>query len=56
MKALGEKKYGAKDDFRMAQMWVEGWRARLRVAGDLVERERWEGINGVRRVYTGDIV
>lgn len=29
-------------DFRLAWLWVEGWRAQLRDAGDLVERERWE--------------
>lgn len=29
-------------EFRLAWMWVEGWRAQLRKAGDLVEKERWE--------------
>jgi len=59
-KRLGDRRerreYGANGEFRMAHMWVEGWRARLRVAGDLVERERWEGVHGVRRVYVGDVV
>ena len=29
-------------DFRLAWLWVEGWRARLRKSGDVVERNRWE--------------
>lgn len=29
-------------EFRLAWLWVEGWRAQLRKAGDLVEKERWE--------------
>lgn len=29
-------------EFRLAWLFVEGWRAQLRDAGDLVERERWE--------------
>jgi hypothetical protein len=29
-------------DYKMAFLFVEGWRSRLRQAGDLVERERWE--------------
>jgi hypothetical protein len=29
-------------DFRLAWMFVEGWRQRLRVAGDIVEKNRWE--------------
>ena len=31
-----------KDEFRIPWLWVEGWRARLRGAGDIVEKERWE--------------
>ncbi|KAK3290536.1 uncharacterized protein B0H64DRAFT_452680 [Chaetomium fimeti] len=27
---------------RLAWMWVEGWRARLRKGGDVVEKARWE--------------
>jgi hypothetical protein len=26
----------------LAWLWVEGWRARLRVSGDIVEKARWE--------------
>lgn len=29
-------------DFRLAWLMVEGWRAKLRKAGDFVERARWE--------------
>ncbi|KAK1765921.1 hypothetical protein QBC33DRAFT_516339 [Phialemonium atrogriseum] len=29
-------------DFRLAWVWVEGWRARLRKSGDVVEKARWE--------------
>lgn len=29
-------------DARLAWQWVEGWRARLRRGGDLVEQARWE--------------
>lgn len=29
-------------DFRLAWLRVEGWRAELRKAGDIVERARWE--------------
>jgi hypothetical protein len=35
----GERRQ-ANDDFRLAWIWVEGWRGRLRVAGDVVEKER----------------
>ena len=28
--------------FRLAWMWVEGWRSRLRKGGDIVEKARWE--------------
>jgi len=31
---------GAKDEFRLAWLWVEGWRAQLRMGGDIVEKER----------------
>jgi hypothetical protein len=27
---------------RLAWMFVEGWRKRLRVAGDIIEQKRWE--------------
>lgn len=33
-------KMEAEGEFRLAWMWVEGWRARLRKGGDIVERER----------------
>jgi hypothetical protein len=29
-------------DFKMAWLWVEGWRARLRAGGDLVEKCRYD--------------
>lgn len=29
-------------DARLAWRWVEGWRARLRKGGDVVEKARWE--------------
>lgn len=29
-------------EFRLAWLWVEGWRAQLRKGGDTVERARWE--------------
>lgn len=29
-------------DFRLAWLWVEGWRTQLRKGGDIVERARWE--------------
>lgn len=31
----------AKDELRLAWLWVEGWRARLRAGGDVVERSRY---------------
>jgi hypothetical protein len=32
----------ADHDYRLAWLWVVGWRARLTKAGDAVERCRWE--------------
>ncbi len=29
-------------DFKLAWLWVEGWRARLRAGGDLVEKCRYD--------------
>lgn len=29
-------------EFRLAWLWVEGWRAQLRKGGDTVERARWD--------------
>lgn len=29
-------------EFRLAWLWAEGWRARLRKSGDVVEKCRWE--------------
>lgn len=29
-------------DLRLPWIWVEGWRARLRMSGDVVEKSRWE--------------
>ncbi len=33
---------GASGNFRLAWLWVEGWRQRLRKSGDIVEQTRWE--------------
>jgi hypothetical protein len=33
---------GADHAYRLAWIWVEGWRGRLRRSGDLVEKCRWE--------------
>ena len=42
----------ATEEYRLAWMWVEGWRGRLRAAGDIVERERYEWSEGkVKRLY-----
>jgi len=30
-------------DLRLPWLWIEGWRTRLRRAGDEVEKARWEG-------------
>lgn len=30
-------------ELRLAWLWVEGWRARVRRSGDVVEMNRWEG-------------
>lgn len=30
-------------ELRLAWLWVEGWRARVRRSGDVVEMHRWEG-------------
>lgn len=29
-------------EFRLAWLWVEGWRAKIRKSGDVVEKARWE--------------
>ena len=29
-------------EFRLAWLWVEGWRAQLRKSGDIIEQSRWE--------------
>ncbi len=39
---VGEGDWGVKGEFKMAWLWAEGWRARLRAGGDLVERCRYE--------------
>ena len=36
----GERVVG--DDAKLAWFWVQGWRARLRLAGDLVEMCRYD--------------
>ena len=33
----------AANEFRYAWLWAEGWRARLRKCGDIIEKHRWEG-------------
>lgn len=47
-------------DLRLPWMWVEGWRARLRMSGDVVEKSRWEwrmdDAPGMRVVNTVPIV
>jgi len=35
-----EKEKEVQGEYRLAWLWVEGWRARLRSAGDVVERSR----------------
>ena len=46
---LGEDK----GEYKMLWMWVEGWRARLRAGGDVVERCRGEdGVIVGERSYT----
>jgi hypothetical protein len=52
---VGEQKGDkeARKEFRLAWMWVEGWRGRLRAAGDIVERERYEwSERKVKNLYT----
>ena len=39
---LRPKYVEAVGDARLAWQWVEGWRARLRRGGDVVEKARWE--------------
>jgi hypothetical protein len=45
---IGQKRGGrpryteAVGDAKLAWRWVEGWRARLRKGGDMVEKARWE--------------
>jgi hypothetical protein len=34
----GTSEIKAEGEFKMAWIWVEGWRARLRAGGDLVEK------------------
>lgn len=33
---------GAKAQYRLPWIWVEGWRGKLRTAGDVVKRKRYE--------------
>lgn len=42
----------AQNEFRLAWMFVEGWRARLRKGGDIIEKERhvWDVVK-TRPVY-----
>lgn len=46
-------------DFKMAYLWVEGWRSRLRAGGDVVERSRYgddddgPGLQRLRRLSRG---
>ncbi|KAL1849418.1 hypothetical protein VTK73DRAFT_9878 [Phialemonium thermophilum] len=32
----------ATGEYRLAWLWIEGWRERLRKSGDIVEKARWE--------------
>jgi hypothetical protein len=42
----------AREEFRLAWMWVEGWRRRLTAAGDIVEKQRHEFSDGeTKRFY-----
>jgi hypothetical protein len=50
------ERYEVKGDFKMAWTWVEGWRARLRAGGDVVERGRWEECDGLGNVARKGIV
>jgi hypothetical protein len=36
----GEKEMRVEGEFKVGWLWVEGWRARLRAGGDLVEKCR----------------
>lgn len=38
----GTRGDGAQEEWRLAWLWVEGWRERLRKSGDIVEKSRWE--------------
>ena len=46
----------ADEDFKLARLWVEGWRSRIRAAGDVVERGRYgwcddgPGLQRIRRM------
>lgn len=35
-------------DYRLAWMFVEGWRQRLQVAGDVIQKHKWEWRMGDR--------
>lgn len=37
---LKKEKLEIQGEFKMAYLWVEGWRARLRAGGDVVEKAR----------------
>lgn len=39
---LATKPRQVQGDLRLPWIWVEGWRARLRMSGDVVEKCRWE--------------
>lgn len=50
-----DEEEAAKGEWKLAHLWVSGWRERLRRAGDLVEKERyggrWEG--EIKRIEMG---
>lgn len=45
----GREEREVRGEYRMAWLWVEGWRARLRGGGDVVERGRWGEGDGIKR-------
>ena len=47
-----ERDAEAREEFRLAWMWVEGWRGRLRGAGDIIEKARYDWSDGrAKKLY-----
>ncbi|KAJ2903796.1 hypothetical protein MKZ38_009362 [Zalerion maritima] len=40
--AYGIKEVASGSEYRLSWVWTDGWRSRLRKAGDVVEKARWE--------------